>query len=120
MARRLKLRHQFPGKPGGSTKISNVPEPKNKIMLKTYLLTAYRTLIRNKSYSFLNVLGLTLGITCSILLFLVIKYELSFDKFHAKADRIYRVGLNVKIEGTPEQQVAIPVPATALLRENNP
>ncbi len=89
-------------------------------MIKTYLLTAYRTLIRNKSYSFLNIFGLTLGITCSILLFLVIKYELNFDKFHAKADRIYRVGLNVKIEGTPQQQVAIPVPATALLRENNP
>ena len=89
-------------------------------MLKTYLLTAYRTLIRNKSYTFLNVLGLSLGITCSILLFLVIKYELSFDKFHAKADRIYRVGTRVKIEGTPQDQVAIPVPATKLLRENNP
>lgn len=89
-------------------------------MIKTYLLTAWRTLIRNKSYSFLNVLGLALGITCSILLFLVIKHELSFDKFHEKGDRLYRVIVNFKVEGEEHKQASIPVPVTAVLRENNP
>ena len=89
-------------------------------MLKTYLLTAYRTLIRNKSYSFLNVLGLSLGITCSILLFLVIKYELSFDKFHEIADRIYRIVLYYKIVGPPQSQVALQVPVPRVLRERYP
>src|SRR5688572_29668302 len=109
MARRLKTQ-QYNSEPEIEQKTipaaENLKSLRIKTMLKTYLLTAYRTLIRNKSYSFLNVLGLSLGITCSILLFLVIKYELSFDKFHEKADRIYRIGLNYKIEGTPQSQVS--------------
>jgi len=60
-------------------------------MIKNYFKIAWRHLQRNKSYAFINVAGLTLGITCSILIFTLVRYQLSFDDFHPDKDRIYRV-----------------------------
>ena len=60
-------------------------------MLKNYLKTAFRNLKRNKGYAFINVLGLAVGIAASVLIFLVIQYETSFDDFHKKKNSIYRV-----------------------------
>lgn len=60
-------------------------------MLKNYLTVAIRSLWRNKVHSFINVLGLSLGIACCILITLFVKDEWTFDKFHAKAERIFRV-----------------------------
>lgn len=60
-------------------------------MLKNYFVTAYRNLLRKRASTFFNVAGLTLGITGSIVLFLLLYRTLTFDKFHSKYDRIYRV-----------------------------
>lgn len=60
-------------------------------MLKNYLKIALRNLKRRKAYSFINVLGLALGFACAILIFSFVKYHLSFDAFHSKRDRIYRI-----------------------------
>jgi putative ABC transport system permease protein len=60
-------------------------------MLKNFLKVAARNLLRQKTYSILNVLGLSLGITCILLLCLHIREELSYDKDFPKHDRIYRV-----------------------------
>ena len=60
-------------------------------MIRNYLVTAYRTLIRKKGTSLLNIAGLSLGITGSIVLFLLLQYHTGFDKFQSKYDRIYRV-----------------------------
>lgn len=60
-------------------------------MLRNYFITAIRNLFREKSLSVINIAGLTLGITASIVLFLIIDFHSSFDKFHSKRDRIYRV-----------------------------
>lgn len=60
-------------------------------MLKNYLTIAFRNLVRQKSSAFLNISGLTLGITASIVLFLLLQHLNSFDKFQSKYDRIYRV-----------------------------
>ncbi len=57
-------------------------------MLKTYLKIAYRNLSHNKTYGFLNVMGLALSITCGILIFTLVKYHLSLDNFHKEPDRI--------------------------------
>ncbi|WP_242929017.1 ABC transporter permease [Pontibacter vulgaris] len=89
-------------------------------MLKIYFLTALRSLLRNKSYSVLNIMGLALGITCSILLFLVIKYELSYDAFHTKADRIYRLNVDSNYEDGVFKTTSIHFPAVGILRSNNP
>ncbi|MGB7294010.1 MAG: ABC transporter permease [Candidatus Aminicenantales bacterium] len=60
-------------------------------MLKNYLKVALRNLLKHKVYSFINILGLAVGIAASVLIALYIFDELSYDRFHAKADRTYRV-----------------------------
>ncbi|MCE2994887.1 MAG: ABC transporter permease, partial [Flammeovirgaceae bacterium] len=60
-------------------------------MLKNYFTTAIRNLWRSKGSTIINISGLTLGVTTSLILFLLVRYQLSFDNFHAKGDRIYRV-----------------------------
>jgi putative ABC transport system permease protein len=60
-------------------------------MFKNYLKVAFRNIRRHKMYTIINVLGLTVAITSSLLIFLYVHYEFSYDKFHEKADRIYRV-----------------------------
>lgn len=60
-------------------------------MLRNYFKIAWRNLVRNKMFSLINVLGVTIGITCSCLLYLFIHDELNQDGFHKKSDRIFRV-----------------------------
>lgn len=60
-------------------------------MLKNYLKIAFRSLLRSKTHSIINILGLGIGIACCILIVLFVKDEWTFDTFHTKADRIYRV-----------------------------
>ena len=62
-------------------------------MIKYYLKTTFRNLLKNKFYSAINIVGLAIGITACILIMLYVQNELSYDKFHEKADRIYRVNL---------------------------
>ena len=60
-------------------------------MIKNYLITTFRNFIRNQSYTLINILGLSIGITCCIVIFLIVRHDLSFDRFHAKGDQIYRI-----------------------------
>lgn len=60
-------------------------------MIKNYLLTALRSLLKRKGHAFLNVIGLSLGLAASLLILQYVKDELSYDDFHAHAERIYRV-----------------------------
>lgn len=60
-------------------------------MFRNYIKIALRSLVKNKGYSFLNIFGLALGVSCFVLIFLFIHDELSYDRYHKKADRIYRV-----------------------------
>ncbi len=68
-------------------------------MLKNYLTIAFRTLIRQKWISFLNVIGLAIGITSITLIFLYVHHELNYDAFHEDADRIFRVAHSSLSEG---------------------
>jgi putative ABC transport system permease protein len=61
------------------------------IMLKNYVKIAFRNLKRQKGYSFINIAGLTIGLTCCIFIFLYVQYETSYDSYHKDADRIYRI-----------------------------
>ena len=61
------------------------------VMFKNYLIIALRNMRKHKVYSFINISGLALGLACFLLIFLFIQFELSFDDFHAKQDKIYRV-----------------------------
>jgi hypothetical protein len=60
-------------------------------MIRNDVKAALRHILREKGSALLNIAGLTLGITCSLILFLLIKHLTSFDNYHAKRDRIYRV-----------------------------
>ncbi len=60
-------------------------------MLSNYLKTSLRNLRRNKTYAIINILGLALGMACGLLIFMLVKYHLSIDNFHAESDRIYRI-----------------------------
>lgn len=76
---------------------------KLKNMLRNFFKVSIRNLIRNKTYSVINILGLSIGMACSILIFLFIIDELSYDKFHDNADQIYRIGIDAKMQGTEMQ-----------------
>ena len=60
-------------------------------MFKNYFTIAFRNLSKHKSFAVINIAGLTLGIASALVIFLLVRFELSFDTFHSKADRIYRV-----------------------------
>ncbi|MCI0692787.1 ABC transporter permease [candidate division KSB1 bacterium] len=60
-------------------------------MLKNYLTIAFRNFRRHKSFSLINLAGLAVGMACFILMMLYVQYELSFDRYHENAERIYRV-----------------------------
>jgi predicted permease len=89
-------------------------------MLRNYFTTALRALKRNWSYSIINALGLTLSLACCLLLFLAIRYELSFDKHNAHADQTYRLISFNKKSSDDHWQVGIPLPALPALRNDFP
>lgn len=60
-------------------------------MIKNYLLIAWRNFLRQKEYSLLNILGLSIGLTCCFVIMLYVFHETTYDQFHAKGDRIFRV-----------------------------
>ena len=63
-------------------------------MIRNYLIVALRTLSRNRLTSSINIAGLALALACTILIALFVKDELSYDRYHSKADQIYRVTRN--------------------------
>src|SRR4051812_38715301 len=60
-------------------------------MIKNYFKVALRSIFRSKLTAFINIAGLALAMACAILIFLYIKDEVSYERYHSKADRIYRV-----------------------------
>src|SRR4029078_11829250 len=60
-------------------------------MFENYFKTAFRSLIRNRNYTIINIAGLAVGIAVCMIIFMIIQFQTSFDNFHSKKDRIYRV-----------------------------
>jgi len=81
-------------------------------MLRNYLIVTLRNLRKQKTYSFINIIGLTLSIAFALLLFLYVTDELSYDHYHEQADRIYRIAMNVRL-GEEERKVAVAPAAMA-------
>lgn len=73
-------------------------------MIKNYLKIALRNIMKHKGISFINIVGLAIGISCSVLILLFVTNELSYDKFHNKADRIYRLAVRASIGDTKINQ----------------
>ncbi|MBN2265605.1 MAG: ABC transporter permease, partial [Candidatus Aminicenantes bacterium] len=85
-----------------------------------HLKITYRNLFRRRSYSLINLFGLTLGLTCAILVLAYVGYELSFDAYHGKADRICRVALRRVSAGTMNELATVPAPTGPTLVEEFP
>jgi putative ABC transport system permease protein len=81
-------------------------------MLRNYLKIALRNMTRHKGYSFINMAGLAIGMACCILILLYVTDELSYDRFHTKKDRIYRINAISSIGTTSRQYATVP-PALA-------
>jgi putative ABC transport system permease protein len=89
-------------------------------MIKNYFKTALRNLSRHKSNSFINIAGLIVGFAAFLLIFLVIRYEQSFDDFHANKNNIYRVVRIGKNPANREYRTGVPFPVTQTLRAEVP
>ncbi len=69
-------------------------------MLKSYFITAWRNLSRHKTYSIINIAGLSIGLACAMLILLYVKDEVSYDKFHKNVNHIYRIVTKSKYNGS--------------------
>ncbi len=87
-------------------------------MLKSILITALRNIIRNKSFSIINLIGLSVSMSLGMLIILIVKEQLTFDNFHQDRDRIYRVNTNaLRVEGGSEPYASAPLPIGRVLKE---
>ncbi|HLX67556.1 MAG TPA: ABC transporter permease, partial [Puia sp.] len=80
-------------------------------MLKNYLRTAFRNLWKHRGFSLLNIVGLTIGMVAFFLIFLYVRFELSYESMFSKADRIYRIVADIK---TPTETINASMPAWAV------
>lgn len=86
-------------------------------MLKNYVLIVLRNIERYKGYSFINIFGLSLGLTFSVLLLLYINYEFSFDRYHHQAGQIYRVAADAVVKDDYFSIAATPSPLGPVLKK---
>lgn len=85
-------------------------------MIKNYLVTTFRNFFRHKIFSGITVLGLSIGISASLVLFLIVQHEFGYDKFEPGNDRIYRVVLDAKFNGHEGHSAAVPAPLGSVIQ----
>src|SRR5579862_4802434 len=94
---------------------------RGEVMFRNYLTIALRNIVRHKLYSFINIAGLAVGLTCVILIALFVRDEMSYDTWIPGSDRLYRVEVTFHPPGRPDQPVALaPVPMPAAMRDQIP
>ncbi|MBW8687223.1 ABC transporter permease [Chitinophaga rhizophila] len=89
-------------------------------MFRSYLKIAWRNLRNHKFHSFLNIFGLSLGITCFLLIMLYVNDEFSYDRFNQKAERTYRINADVKFGGVEQLVAVAPDPIGPTLKSDYP
>ncbi len=89
-------------------------------MWNNYFKTAWRNLLKSKGYSFINIMGLTMGLTCCFLILLFVKHEMSYDKFQKNYDRIYRATYNPTFIDLPAPFAVLPPVAATLFKQSFP
>ena len=89
-------------------------------MIKSYLITAYRNILKNRFYSILNVIGPAIGIACAILIMLYVRDELTFDRHSPDYHRIYRLESDFNISGKATVAGLVPMPMAPTLRDEYP
>lgn len=92
----------------------------SKAALRNYLKVTKQNLVRNKLFSFINITGLAIGMASAILIWLWIQHEITFDQFHAKKDRIYKVGINAQVDGSIDTWAETPMVLGPTLKADFP
>lgn len=87
-------------------------------MIKNYFKTTLRVLLRNRSYTVINILGLSVGIASALVIYFVVTIQTGYDTFHTKKDRIYRMITDSDDNGRLNQNQGTPMPAAPALRED--
>jgi predicted permease len=85
-------------------------------MFKNYFKTAWRNLWRNKIFSSINIIGLAIGISASLVIYLLVHYDFTFDKFETGGDRIYRVVSDFTFSGESFNNSGVPSPMPAAIK----
>lgn len=89
-------------------------------MIKNYFKIAFRHIFRQKSFSIINILGLTIGIAISVLILLYVKNELTYDKFHDNVDNKFRLAVRAEVQGNTIEIPGSPAPLAATLLSDYP
>jgi putative ABC transport system permease protein len=89
-------------------------------MIRNYLKTALRNLLKNKGFTLINVFGLALGLATCLLIVFYVADELSYDRYNVNADLIYRVNNDIKFGGTEGSYAIAPAPAAGALKADFP
>ncbi|MCB2221463.1 MAG: ABC transporter permease [Bacteroidetes bacterium] len=89
-------------------------------MFRNYLISSFRNLLKRKTYSIINILGLTAGLASFIIIFLYITDELSYDRHHTNANQIYRLVNVYDFEGVGENSASAPFPVAFTLKNDFP
>lgn len=89
-------------------------------MFKNLLKIGLRNILKDKTYSLINIIGLTIGITCSLFLFMYIRHELSYDRYHKNAENIYRIVSDIKETDNAFIWSVAQIPLAEELRDNYP
>lgn len=89
-------------------------------MIRNYFKIAWRSLLKNKGFTLLNILGLTAGLATCLLIVLYVIDERSYDRYNTKADQVYRVNVDVKFNGNDNAYAAVPAPMAAALKSELP
>lgn len=89
-------------------------------MFKNYLKITLRNGLRHKTYSFINIAGLAVGMACGLLILLFVRKELAYDRFHEHAHRIYRVASERQWDGNVRRSANSPVPLGPALERDFP
>lgn len=86
-------------------------------MFKNYFTIALRNLKRNKIFSLINIAGLAIGISASLVIYLIVQHDLSYDKFHKDGDHIYRVVTKIEFPDLTIHNSGVPVPTANAMRK---
>ena len=89
-------------------------------MIKNYFKIAWRNLMKNKTFSFINVFGLSIGLTSCMLITLYLYHELSYDKYHKNIDRLYQLGTTFVKEGKEDRTANTPAPIAKTMQQEFP
>lgn len=88
-------------------------------MIRNYIRIALRTLWKNRFMSAVNILGLSVGISAALVIWMIVHYDLSFDKFHKDRDRVYRIVSQLDFSGMQIKTSGVPIGMLGKLREQS-